>query len=111
MSNEGPIRTDTGDQEGWGVLSRRALLKAGWTAPVILTVAPAVAFAASGTPSGGTATTPGGSKNPGNSTNPTGPGTPTSNNQAPAGASAPGGLPEQSSEGPQPARTNRGFTG
>jgi hypothetical protein len=92
------------------VVSRRTLLKAGWTAPVILTVAPAVAFAASGSPSGGS-TNPGTSTNPGGSKNPqTNTGNPTSN-QGPGGASSPAGVPEQSSQGPQPAKVNRGFTG
>jgi hypothetical protein len=111
MSAEGPIRTDAGNQEGWGMVSRRALLKAGWTAPVILTVAPAVAFAASGSPSGGS-TNPGGSTGPGGSNNPTtSTGNPTTSNQAPGGATSPAGVPEQSSQGPQPAKVNRGFTG
>jgi hypothetical protein len=112
MSNEWPTRSEAEEQEGWGVVSRRALLKAGWTAPVILTVAPAVAFAASGSPQGGaanpgSASNPGTTGNPTSATNPTGGGNPGST-EAPAGA---GGLPEQSSQGPQPARVNRGFTG
>jgi hypothetical protein len=101
--------------ESWTAISRRALLKAGWTAPVIMTVAPAVAFAASGgagapaqtttarqpatrehttkanSPSGG----PGRSKAP----------------QSHEPSSGQAGIPEEQSQGPQPARINRGFTG
>lgn len=104
MSAENAARRD--DEEGWGDISRRALLKAGWTAPVILTVAPAVAFAASGTPPHSTtAVSANGGRNP-NSTTPSGSDTPGSSD---AGGS--GGLPEQSSQGSNPARTNSGFTG
>lgn len=108
MSDEGPIRTDAVSEEGWGAVSRRALLKAGWTAPVIMTVAPAVAFAASGSPAGGaTPVSPTGARNARSSD-----GNPSGSSEGPAGASEPtGGLPAQSTQGPQPARTNRGFTG
>lgn len=105
----------TGPQDGerpetWESISRRALLKAGWAAPVILSVAPSVAFAASGTksPGGGTTlTSPSGSRTPG-------PTTPTTAGEQPSsGAQSPGGgaVPEQQTEGPQPARISRGFTG
>ncbi len=105
--NEADVRS-----EGWAV-SRRVLLKAGWTVPVILTVAPSIAFAASGSPPGSsiggttttrstpTSTTVGGTPTPngGGTVPPTG------------GGGSSGGIPEQQSQGPQPAQINRGFTG
>ena len=106
------------NSERWSSISRRTLLRAGWTAPVILTVAPAVAFAASGTtpPSHTTVTpapgapNPSGGKNPGGHNNhATQTGNPTGNPSSGSGGS--GGLPEQPSSGPQPARIKRGFTG
>jgi hypothetical protein len=105
-------------EERRSVLSRRTLLRVGWTAPVILSVAPAVAFAASGTTGpptttqsvGGTTT----HQSPGTTTTVPG-GTSTAANNPPT---TPGpvsgtgtGVPEQQSGGPQPARINRGFTG
>lgn len=111
MSAEELERQETSESsDHWSVISRRTLLRAGWTAPVILTVAPAVAFAASGT-------TPGSTVNPGGSKTSTG--TPTSttatpaSSTGPAGSSGPsgGGVPEQQSSGPEPAKIQRGFTG
>lgn len=100
--------------EGWAV-SRRVLLKAGWSVPVIMTVAPAVAFAASGSPIvtglGGASTTGGGTPPPtvsvGAPQSTAGAGAPSST----AGGGSPSGISEQQAEGPQPARINRGFTG
>lgn len=93
-------------------VSRRTLLKAGWSVPVILTVAPAVAFAASGTSS---TTTPSGGKTPRTIQPPSTTNTPTGNSSTPTEGSGPAGgstgVTEQPSEGPQPARINRGFTG
>jgi hypothetical protein len=114
------VRSEDGERaERLGGVSRRTLLKAGWTVPVIMTVAPSVAFAASGTPpptkttvqpttTTTTGTGPGGGKNPSGhhphtTTNPTNTPTP-----SPGGS---GGLPAEGSQGPQPARVNRGFTG
>ena len=123
--------------ERWSVVSRRTMLKAGWSVPVILTVAPAAAFAASGvgpTPTHTTQQQPTSSTNSGTSNSqantPSGPGTPQSNTPSGPGTSqsnvpsatpastgsspgggASGGLPQQQSGGPQPARINRGFTG
>jgi hypothetical protein len=118
------------------VLSRRTLLKVGWTAPVIMTVAPAVAFAASGSTAGtvktqspgttGTTGTTGTSGTSGTSGTTGTPSTGTRGTQSPGttGTESPGaaalpvkngattsGIPEQQSGGPQPARINRGFTG
>lgn len=113
MSGEHPDRgRPVEGSEDWSVISRRTLLRAGWTAPVILTVAPSVAFAASGsttTPPVG----PGGGKTPKSGTPGSGsggPGTTGPGAPGPGGTGSPG-LPEQSSQGPQPARINRGFTG
>ena len=93
-------------------VSRRTLLKAGWSVPVILTVAPAVAFAASGTSS---TSTPTGSKTPRTGQPSSTMNTPTGNSTTPTEAGGPAGgstgVTEQPSEGPQPARINRGFTG
>jgi hypothetical protein len=93
-------------------ISRRTLLRAGWSVPVILTVAPAVAFAASGPTS--RSATPGGSNFPSQPTSSSS-GSPNSGSQsAPGGdgdSNAPSGLPEQQSGAPQPARIERGFTG
>jgi hypothetical protein len=106
------MRSEDGERRG-GV-SRRTLLKAGWSVPVIMTVAPAVAFAASGNPPPTkttvqppttTTTTPTTPQPPGghhpHSKPPGSPPTP----------SPPTSVPEQPSRGPQPARINRGFTG
>jgi hypothetical protein len=111
MSVDDPARMQEGER--WGGISRRTLLKAGWTAPVILTVAPSVAFAASGSPGGSGNVNPTGSnsKNPqsGNQS-PSGTQTTPSGTTGPTGAGS-SGIPEQQSQGPQPARSNRGFTG
>jgi hypothetical protein len=47
--NEGmePVSEDERKERDWS-FSRRALVKAGWTVPVVLAVAPAAAFAQSG---------------------------------------------------------------
>jgi hypothetical protein len=42
-----PVSEDEQTEREWS-FSRRALVKAGWTVPVVLAVAPAVAFAQSG---------------------------------------------------------------
>lgn len=108
-----------GREEGerWGAVSRRALLKAGWSVPVIMTVAPAVAFAASGTAS--SATSPAGGTNPTVQPSNTSSGSPSTGNATPVsgtpavsgtGAGS-GGPTEQPNVGPEPARINRGFTG
>jgi hypothetical protein len=108
-------QTDESEQRN-SVLSRRTLLRVGWTAPVIMSVAPAVAFAASGgtktvTQSVGGTTT---SQSPGTTTTIPGRtttiGSPTDNDGGVSGTGA-SGVPEQQSGGPQPARINRGFTG
>lgn len=108
-------------------ISRRTMLKAGWSVPVIMTVAPSVAFAASGlAPSPPTSTTinkttvnnastpsPSGARTPTKTTpSPTTPKSPqvgSTPSVSPAGASE--GIPQQQSQGPRPARINRGFAG
>jgi hypothetical protein len=103
-------------------VSRRTLLKAGWSVPVIISVAPAVAFAASGTSTNtqppATTNTPGTNTNtPGTNTNTPGTNTntPGTNAKTPGNASqspsSSGGPTEQGNSAPQPARINRGFTG
>jgi hypothetical protein len=121
VSFDESVRSEEGERaERRGGVSRRTLLKAGWTVPVIMTVAPSVAFAASGTPpptkttvqptTTTTVTTPSGEKNPGGhhphtSTPP--PGGPSTGTPG-TGSST---LPAEGSQGPQPARVDRGFTG
>jgi hypothetical protein len=108
MSGEGQVDSQAGERlEGCAQISRRALLKAGWTAPVILTVAPAVAFALSGELVGPPA--PGGGTTSHSAPTPSSPAQSGPAGQSGAGATSE--LPEQQSEGPQPARINRGFTG
>lgn len=122
MSFEESVRSEEGERaERRGGVSRRTLLKAGWTVPVIMTVAPSVAFAASGTPpptkttvqptTTTTVTTPSGSKNPTSHQHHSSQSTGPSNTGTPGGGRSGGALPEQGSQGPQPARVNRGFTG
>jgi hypothetical protein len=96
-------------------VSRRAVLKAGWSVPVIMAVAPSVAFAASGSVGGTTHSRAGGSTT--TTTRKTGTGTGTGTG-AGKGDYDPGstgqqnsGVAQQQQAGPQPARTNRGFTG
>jgi hypothetical protein len=97
--------------EGGIRLSRRTLLKAGWTAPVIMSVAPAVAFAASGAVGGIHASVGGNRQVPtavGGATASKSP--PTS--VSPTGANGvPSAIPEQQSGEPEPARIDRGFAG
>ncbi len=107
----------TANGDGWGSVSRRTLLKAGWSVPVIMTVAPAVAFAASGTAS--STTSPAGGTNPTVQPSNTSSGSPSTGNATPVsgtpavsgtGAGS-GDAIEQPNVGPEPARINRGFTG
>ena len=110
---DGAVGSDPAQHsEGWSV-SRRILLKAGWSVPMILTVAPSVAFAASGAPlvtglGGATASggTPPSTASGGTPPSTAGGGTSPST----AGGGSPSGIPEQQSQGPQPARIKRGFT-
>jgi hypothetical protein len=117
MTPDTPINPEEGEQaEGWAIISRRTLLKAGWTAPVILTVAPAVAFAASGltSPQGSASvpqSKPRANTSSGGTTQPTSGATGAAGGATSPAASGTGNLPQQQSEGPEPARINRGFTG
>jgi hypothetical protein len=128
MSVNGERRPEIDEQGRWPV-SRRTLLKAGWSVPVILTVAPSVAFAASGTPptsgtsgtSGTSSTSPTSTQGQSPSTQGQSPSTrgqnPSNQGQSPSSSGpspssgGPGGVPAEQSQGPQPARVNRGFTG
>jgi hypothetical protein len=98
-------------------VSRRTVLFAGWSAPVIMAIAPAVAFAASGTVGGTTHTKAGGG---GNSVSGTGTTTPGDSDgtggtggtgNTPGTTPGVGGITEQQHAGAEPARINRGFTG
>jgi hypothetical protein len=107
---------DVAGQETWHGISRRTMLKAGWSVPVILSVAPAVAFAASGSPPNTNTTvttTPSGGSTP---TTPSTTQTPHSSKSTPGSTGKPssgsgGSIPQQEQQGPQPARISRGFTG
>lgn len=97
------------------VVSRRTMLVAGWSAPVIIAVAPSVAFAASGVVSGNTTSRGGGggsTKIGGQGNTAGGGGTGNSGSPgSPSGSPVVSGVTEQQHQGAQPARTNRGFTG
>lgn len=123
-ANDGPSRGNERSERSFRV-SRRTLLKAGWSVPVIMSVAPAVAFAASGT-SPNTPSTPNNNSNTNTPSNNSTPGTnrntPGPNTNSPSATPASGspsstsggpgsGVGEQPSQSPQPARINRGFTG
>lgn len=102
--------TEVGAESTHGV-SRRTLLVAGWSAPVIMAVAPSVAFAASGAVSGNTRTKGGGGGTPISQNQGTSGGGGTGNTGGSNGSPGTGGINEQQHEGAQPARSNRGFTG
>jgi hypothetical protein len=92
-------------------VSRRTILAVGWSTPVILAVAPSVAFAASGAVSGtsqsrGTTGAQGASGQ--NGSNGSNGGTPGDYDPGQPGV---GGIGAEQHQGAEPARVNRGFTG
>jgi hypothetical protein len=104
LDHDGPA------ESGSPRVSRRTVLAVGWSAPVIIAVAPSVAFAASGAVSGASQSK-GGTGSQGASGQNGSNGAGASSSDPDGTAPAVSGIGAQQHQGAEPARVNRGFTG